>query len=133
MNLFIQLEPYTSLDICRVCHCQYSDLETHIHDADSTPHQYWTKEEYNQIVESLDEDQPNIHSEDVEVDAENMFTAEGLEGNEESSDSADSESDNEGDHDDVINKRGIKSSCPLNVLDSFHSITREAVKINHSV
>ena len=52
-------------------------METHIHDADSTPHQYWTKEEYNQIVESFrDDDQTNIHSEDVEVDAENMFTEE---------------------------------------------------------
>ena len=76
-----------------------------------------------------DEDQANIQSEVLEVDSENLFTDEGLQGHEESSDSADSESDDEVD-DDVLDKRGIKSSCPLNVLDSFHSIIREAVKIN---
>ena len=51
--------------MCRVCHIQYGDLENNIHDFEDSPHSYWSEDEYNKIVNSLDQE--------VEDEAENEF------------------------------------------------------------
>ena len=107
------------LDICRVCHCQYDDLENHIHDRDPKPHQLWSVNEYDRIVESL-VDEPE---DTFEIDSDNQE----LEEDEvESAVSDDSDADftesSEFDEEQPVDNRGIKSSCPLNVLESFYSI-----------
>ena len=113
------------VDICRVCHCQYDDLENHIHDLDPKPHQLWSVNEYDRIVESFEDELEDATSE-IDSDTENPE----LEGDEAESavldDSFDSEVDltesSEFDQEPPVDKRGIKSSCPLNVLESFHSV-----------
>ena len=63
----------SSKDICRWCHCQYKDLEDHVHDFDGdSVHRSWTAEEYDQ------HDIPEVEEETAcaidEETAENLFT-----------------------------------------------------------
>ena len=109
---------FSSKDVCRTCHIQHQELETHITDFDSaSPHTYWTELEYDQIVQSLDNEEDEIEDtflvEDDRICSESEI---------ELSDSADSDTDadmSEGEEV-IINKRGLNSKCPLNVLQSFH-------------
>ena len=110
---------FSSRDVCRVCHIQHSDLDDHISDYDGEiPHRYWTEQEYDNIVQSLD---------NVEEDNDDASSSEALREvcvvdgeNDIDSDSADSENDSSEGEDDIIDKRGLKSRCPLNTLKSFH-------------
>ena len=111
---------FSSKDICRTCHIQHKDLETHISDYDgSSPHSYWSETEYDAIVQSLnvdaDEEVENEASQSEED--EHSGESEGA-----ASDISDSVSDGElsDGEDNIVDKHGVKSNCPLNVLESFH-------------
>lgn len=123
-------------DICRICHCQYDDLENHIHDQDPKPHPLWSVQEYDRIVEALEDE--------LEVSQTAEFESSGLASSEqeEEDDSADSDDDeseadqadhSEFDQGEPLDKRGIKSSCPLNVLESFHSVWGFPPDVMHDV
>ena len=132
---------FSSKDVCRVCHIQYEDLESHIHDFDERPHKYWSVAEYDQIIKTLDDEvEEGNMSWDEDVEAGNLFTVSDQQLDvvdvESNSDNADSDRDDASDTDgeaEDLNKRGIKSVCPLNVLDSFHSVHGFPPDILHDV
>ena len=107
--------------MCRVCHIQYGDLENNIHDFEDSPHSYWSEDEYNKIVNRLDQEvEDEAGNEVVEVTPGNLFT-EG-DPNSDLNSSDDPDSSEFGSDEEIVNKRGVKAECPLNILESFHSI-----------
>ena len=119
---------FSSKDICRHCHCQYNDLESHIHDFDGEPHKYWTEGEYNKIVRKLEKPtEEDVCIEDVTepVDAEDLFTEADMYSLGQRDDS-DDETTPRG-------KWGVKSECPFNVLASFHSVTNFPPDVLHDI
>ena len=121
---------FSSRDICRTCHIQYKDLESHIHDFDDTPHSSWSVEEYEKIVENLDkETEVESLSDSEDVEPGNLFT-QFDDGHDQDSDSySETESEGRG----VRNSRGLKSRCPFNSLESFHCVTAMPPDILHDV
>ena len=114
---------FSSKDVCRVCHIQHHDLETDIQDRHGKLYELWTAEEYDRITSTLEEPEIEDVEEIVQVVPENLFTE--ISGQSDEEDECDSE---EVDSDDneavevVVNKRGLKSVCPLNILRSFHCV-----------
>ena len=127
---------FSSRDVCRFCHCMYTDLEDRIHDlTEHGSHEYWTVDEYDRIIEDLalgnSSDEESVEypldnilvdidshntSEEEDSDAEdNVDHEEGLEVNEELVE--DAEGDIEG-----LETRGVRSECPFNRLLSFHCV-----------
>ena len=109
-------------------------MDTRIHDyTESGSHEYWTEQEYNTIVEHLEpvvlEVNPAIEE---EVDEDNLFTEFELD-NEENANQAGTDSGEENSDEEIIESRGVKSVCPLNVLSSFHCITSFPPDILHDV
>lgn len=129
---------FSSKDVCRTCHIQHSDLEDNIHDFNEVPHKYWTEEEYNKIVESIeDEIEENEIADTEEVVSGNLFTeidvgARSDSESEGDSDSSISDGDMEGGGA-ALNKRGINSECPLNCLQSFHSVRSFPPDVLHDI
>ena len=136
---------FSSKDVCRVCHIQYSDLESNIHDFKDEPHNYWSEEEYNKIISSMASDsEEDTTSAIEEVEAGNLFTEFDEEDEDKSDDerdderdedvdSSDENSDEEGEDNSFLNKRGIKSECPFNCLESFHSTKSFPPDLLHDV
>ena len=118
---------FSSRDVCRICHCQYSDLESRIHDFEKDgEHQYWSVAEYDNITDNLVVD--SDHEEMIEeVNEGNLF---GDLANENSENEEDSDED---ENIERINLRGVKAVCPLNTLTSFHSVTSFPPDILHDV
>ena len=126
---------FSSLDICRFCHAQYSDLVEHIHDLDGEDvHDYWTSEEYDAICDSIE---ANLEgNEEVGEDAiaiqnleQHLFDEydEPSSGNEESCDNSFNVSDEESDvaeDEDLEDGKtyGLRERCPFNILESFHAV-----------
>jgi hypothetical protein len=112
-------ESFSSKDVCRVCHCQYHQLENDICEA----HGFWSVEEYDRICASMREeieDEPEMAITPVEVNDANLFG----EFPDDTDESFDSDTDsNEDVSDEEIDRRGLKSECPFNILQSFHSVT----------
>ena len=105
---------FSSNSICRFCHCQYENLDSHIHDFDGeTAHKRWSISEYDSIVASLGEEGMS--------DIEYLYNNDGNE-----TDDNDSDGDEDGGISDSDNEDredwGVKSKCPLNKLSSFHSV-----------
>ena len=109
---------FSSNSICRFCHCQYCDLDNHIHDYDGeSSHERWSVEEYDNIAQSLMSDR-NEETED------NMVAIN-------SQECDDSGSENTDDSDDetnveveeyVVENWGVNNVCPLNRLSAFHCV-----------
>ena len=113
---------FSSKDVCRVCHIQHQQLETDIQDRHGKLYELWTAEEYDRIGSTLQE--PEIED-DEEIVPENLFTEMSGQSDEEDegdSDEVDSDDNEAVEVETVINKRGLKSVCPLNVLASFHCV-----------
>ena len=106
---------FSSKDVCRVCHIQHKELETRI----TGPHANWSETEYDAIIQSL-------HIEDDEEESTSTLSCEEdeLSGESDVDVSVCSDSVSEDDFSDgeniVVDKHGVKSNCPLNVLESFH-------------
>ena len=90
-------------------------------------HDYWTEEEYDLLVKNLrtqctDDDL----EEEVDVlELQDILDEEALnegveEDDEDDEDDGDEDADEESDV--VLNDRGLKHACPLNKLQSFHSV-----------
>ena len=112
---------FSSKDVCRTCHIQHRDLDSHISDYDGpSPHPYWSESEYDAIIQSLDIREEGQH--EVSETSEDQLTDESdVDDNSEVEESQSSENEMEGESDgDIIDKRGVKSECPLNILQSFH-------------
>ena len=60
---------FNSKDICRHCHCQYPDIEDCIHDFvdGKEGHKMWTKEEYDTIMNFLENPNENTDNGDMET------------------------------------------------------------------
>ena len=125
---------FSSRDICCFCHAQYGDIVDHIHDYDGdTAHSYWTREEYDGIVDELEREE-DLEETESEIDE---ITTEELEENlfnqiDEPNDSEGSECDSvssdaiEDDDEDVENdgsksRYGLREKCPFNELQAFHA------------
>ena len=129
---------FSSKDICRLCHIQHPQLEEQVHDVDGKLYGLWTAEEYNEICASLETDVDEMDDEiesndavDVDVNEDNLFTEfETLESEDSEADSEDNEEDMYEDET-VLDKRGVKSECPLNVLQSFHSTSGFPFDVMH--
>ena len=138
---------FSSKDICRFCHCQYNHLEDRIHDyTEHGSHEYWTKEEYEEIGKSLeteydteeevDEVQQEVTCQDDELGEKGDDASQDDELGEKGDDaSQDDESDQEGNsdgedvsgdesyvEDENLPTRGVRSVCPFNILSSFHCV-----------
>ena len=115
---------FSSKDVCRVCHIQHQQLESHIHDFDDeSPHKYWSENEYDRIAQTLDNEEEESDMPQIEdIKPENLFSGDDGSDLVEQSDSADSDlNDDISDTEDrVLNTQGVKSKCPLNILNSFH-------------
>ena len=105
---------FSSKDICRKCHAQYSDLDSRIHDFEGeSPHSRWTIEEYDSLHKNT-----NTRTNISDVTAnENLFNefSEPLsdDSQEEMSDSSEEE---------AKKKFGVKTKCVFNVLQTFHCV-----------
>ena len=129
---------FSSKDICRVCHIEHHELEDNIHDVHGKLYSYWSVEEYDRIIQTsnLEETEAEDPSESVEVNPDNLFTEDS---DEDESDLVGSDFEDEGandmeiDEENIVNKRGIKSECCLNVLASFHSVEGFPNDILHDV
>ena len=107
---------FSSKSVCRLCHIQYDQLDTNIHDYDGDQaHKKWTVEEYDSIVSRFDEEEAENEAKDI-VMVENMFTPDSDEETEEDDESFDENDEEDGDTDEEIDDCGVKSRCPLNVL-----------------
>ena len=59
---------FSSKDICRICHINYEQLETHIHDfGEEGAHDYWSIPEYDQIISNLSDHNDIESGQPVEV------------------------------------------------------------------
>jgi len=107
---------FSSRSICRFCHIQYNDLDQHIHDYDGDEsHKRWQISEYDSIagafeplpsVNTIESDDPPQEISEDDADYASY-----------SDDSETEEFPEEPDED-----WGVKHSCPLNVLKSFHCV-----------
>ena len=131
---------FSSKDICRMCHIQHPQLEDQVHDINGKLYGLWSVEEYDRICASEEMDVDEVNDDDIvpaiDVNVDNLFTefesevlgsdesAAGSDFDDEMNDGDDDEDDEVDEDEDevVLDKRGIKSECPLNVLSSFHSV-----------
>ena len=134
---------FSSKSVCRICHIQYSELEDNIHDHDGDKaHDRWTVQEYDEVAISFNQRTEVAGSESqseyvVILDENNddliLSSDDGSDDDDEESDEESDatdddieDDDNEGSPEDssveIINKWGLKSMCPLNVLQSFHCV-----------
>lgn len=126
---------FSSMDICRFCHIQYTDLREHIHDLDGDDvHEYWTVEGYDDICDSLESNLDGVLPEAVDTISINDLEQHLFDEYEEPS--SEEEVDNNGsldvteDESDLDeeenlgtrNKFGLRERCVFNVLDSFHAV-----------
>ena len=131
---------FSSLDICRFCHCSHSELLDNIHDFDGdSMKSYWTVQEYDMICSKLEEDDGEEEEDQLVVDENNLlFQSESQElqvfndeedlrsaMNEEESDDVDDDGDDNdtGEIDENQETFGLKRRCPLNELQAFHAVT----------
>ena len=93
---------------------------------------FWTVNEYDEIVRvaRLAVEDEGGEEMDIEIDQENLFTD--LDSDNDESDESD-ESENDADAAAVIQTRGLKTECPLNVLESFHCVEGFPFDIMHDV
>ena len=129
---------FSSRDICRICHVQYSQLEDEIHDVKGTLHGFWSVEEYDRICANeemdIEDTDPTPAAEITEDTVFRDFQSVDVESDSSTFDSDDEDSDDE-DSDDgaVVDTRGLKSVCPLNVLESFHCINGFPLDVMHDL
>ena len=119
---------FSSKSVCRHCHIQYEQLDENIHDYDGDKaHDKWTVNEYDSIIANIGVDQEetsmSVSGNEVML-AGDIFPPnsdfENSVEDEEFSDSDDAADDGHGEE--HIDNRGVKSKCPLNVLQSFHCV-----------
>ena len=122
---------FSSRDICRVCHIQHHQLDTQIHDVHGTMYGFWSVEEYDEIIRSARLEAVDVDDEgevSTDINQENLFTE---------FDSGDSESADsdivEDEEVDILQTRGLKIECPLNVLESFHCVDGFPFDIMHDM
>ena len=118
---------FSSRDICRVCHLQYNQLQSQIHDCtENGPNSYWSKDEYDRIVDVLFphqtteeitiENLENHLFDEVEEPVQSIISNSMEEDfNEEQEDAV---SDDVGD----LRSFGLKARCPFTVLATFHPV-----------
>ena len=120
---------FSSKSVCRFCHIQYEDLDDNIHDYDGErAFDKWTVDEYDAIISNLEPvgdgaANEGDHRDLVSVD--NLFVPDSDESYEDAD--TDSEVDITEDAEVIavaenIDRRGVKSRCPLNTLQSFHCV-----------
>ena len=111
----------------RFCHCQYTDLQSNIHQCQTNEGlALWTVEEYDMIVNSVFPEQNPDHCDQL-VTRDNLFN-EYEEPSGESEDDSDanshySSSDEVDDDRDGNINHGLKSKCVFNQLKAFHCVT----------
>ena len=111
---------FSSKDICRFCHIQYSDLKDHIHNFDGeSMHEPWKIEEYDNHEVPEEEADDEMETETTE----NLFTE--FEDPDEIPESDECSVDNfDETEEDPINKNfGLKHKCVFNQLQAFHCVT----------
>ena len=119
---------FSSLDICRFCHCQYKDLAENIHGLDGDgPHTFWSIKEYDDICDAIEanEGEPqdfdgNCSALPIDAFEDHLFD----EFDEpQDNDDAETEDEEENSDDDEHNETyGLRVRCPFNVLQSFHAV-----------
>ena len=122
---------FSSKDVCRHCHIQYSDLQTNIHDfSGDSVHKQWSEAEYDSHEVEVEDDVSDNLS--IEVSDDNLFN-EFDEPNEVDATSDEdrpeeiyeNESNDEDGNDDEMQRGvnfGIKRKCVFNKLESFHCV-----------
>ena len=129
-SYFLKLHKSLKSDtLIRVCHIQHNQLDTQICDIHGRSHTFWTVDEYDEIIRvaRLESEEESDEDVNIEIDQENLFTD--CESDYDESD----ESENDEDAAAVIETRGLKIECPLNVLESFHCIQGFPFDIMHDV
>ena len=122
---------FSSRDVCRFCHIQYSDLLNHIHDFDGdSVHKYWSVKEYDDICDRLEK------QDNSEVPLEGGFTLDIVEETLLEADEPVFETE-EFDDDEITDGiedvhssdantdyefYGLRHRCPFNALQSFHAV-----------
>ena len=129
---------FSSRDICRICHVQYSQLEDEIHDVKGKLHGFWSVEEYNRVCATeemdIEDTDPTPAAEITEDTVFKDFLSVDVESDSSTLDSDDEDSDDEdSDNGAVVDTRGLKSECPLNVLESFHCINGFPLDLMHDL
>ena len=124
---------FSSKSVCRVCHIQYDQLDTNIHDYDGDQaHKKWTVEEYDSIVSRFGQEEAEDEAEDI-VMVENLFTPDSDEETEVDDEGVDEYVEEDDDTDEEIDDRGVKSRCPMNILRSFHCISSFPMDLMHDL
>ena len=108
---------FSSGSICRHCHIQYDDLKERLHDfTEHGKFQYWSREEFNKIVDEIEPTAEDVSNEPVTE--ENLF----FEGEDilvvqpHHQEEEDVVEETEED----MNLYGVRAACPFNELSSFH-------------
>ena len=120
-------QSFSSLDICRFCHCQYKDLQDNIHSYGSKQHGKWTEEEYDQAALQVENSRENDSTTnrgyyDDSSSSEDIGT---------SGDETDVENDSEDETN--VELYGVKHRCPLNSLQAFHCTSGFPPDILHDI
>ena len=121
---------FSSKDVCRFCHIQYSDLEDHIHNFDGeSVHEPWTIEEYDSHEVPVEEYEDEMETETTA----NLFTEfedptevpeDGLAPAELQREQDLSVDEYEETEEDLLAKNfGLKHKCVFNQLKAFHCVT----------
>ena len=120
---------FSSKDVCRFCHCQYSDLIDNIHDLSGEKiKEYWSIEEYDSICDRIEEE--NDSSSDSECDE--YFSTETGEHNvtqqvnQHQRNSSDTEEQQ-------LKTYGLTRRCAFNVLRNFHACISFPVDLMHDL
>ena len=119
---------FSSRDVCRFCHAQYEDLVANIHGLDDeVPHRGWTLEEYNNIIDSIEEDQNQTEEPDESVNFPvSNFEEHLFDEFDEPEDIEDLDSEVESEEEEEGEERkktfGLRHRCPFNALDAFHAV-----------
>ena len=121
---------FSSKDICRFCHIQYTDLLDNIHDYGGKVHDKWSVVDYDRAAVAAE--RLNTYEAD-QHDLEEEFS---LPSDDSDADECcvDESDETEGsDQEDTVELFGIKHVCPLNSLESFHSTTGFPPDILHDI
>ena len=135
---------FSSLDICRFCHAQYSDLKDHIHDLDGEDvHDYWTIKDYDAICDAIEANlERNVEFEEDTIAIQNLehhlfdeydeprsgeeegSSEDAFDVSDEESDVGEEEESDVGEDEDmeVGQTYGLRERCPFNILQSFHAV-----------
>ena len=116
---------FSSKDICRFWHCQFSELEDNIHDRFGEEKEYWSIKEYDAICDGIEVEDTSRSS---DSDCDDYFVGEMDRIN-----LNNYQTDEPSLREKTSTNYGLNRRCPFNVLDNFHACISFPVDLMHDL